>query len=81
MGGRAMNALDHSLAGQAATITGGTRGIGMAIALAFAQAGANVAVCDIAIEDGQLMSVAEEIQKMGKLSLAVQGDTSKISDV
>ena len=57
-----MNALDHSLAGQAATITGGTRGIGMAIALAFAQAGANVAVCDIAIEDGQLMSVAEEIQ-------------------
>lgn len=76
-----MNALDHSLAGQAAMITGGRRGIGMAIALAFAQAGANVAVCDIAIEDGQLMSVAEEIQKMGKRSLAVQGDTSKRSDV
>jgi len=33
-----MNALNHSLAGQAAMITGGRRGIGMAIALAFAQA-------------------------------------------
>ncbi len=76
-----MNVLNHSLAGKVAMVTGGRRGIGKAIALAFDQAGANVAVCDIATEDGQLMSVAEEIQKMGRRSLAVQGDTSKRSDV
>ena len=76
-----MNALNHSLAGKAAMVTGGRRGIGKAIALAFARAGADVAVCDIATEDGQLMGVAGEIQKMGKRSLAVQGDTSKRSDV
>jgi NAD(P)-dependent dehydrogenase (short-subunit alcohol dehydrogenase family) len=76
-----MNVLHHSLAGKVAMITGGRRGIGKTIALAFAQAGADVAVCDIVTEDGQLMSVAEEIQKVGRRSLAILADTSKRSDV
>ncbi|MBP1697363.1 MAG: short-chain dehydrogenase/reductase [Deltaproteobacteria bacterium] len=81
IGGQAMSALNHSLAGKVALITGGRRGIGKAIALGFAQAGADIAVCDIVTEDRQLMSVAEEIQKMGRRSLAIQADTSKRSDV
>jgi NAD(P)-dependent dehydrogenase (short-subunit alcohol dehydrogenase family) len=76
-----MNVLHHSLAGKVAMITGGRRGIGKTIALAFAQAGADVAVCDIVTEDGQLMGVAEEIQKVGRRSLAILADTSKRSDV
>jgi NAD(P)-dependent dehydrogenase (short-subunit alcohol dehydrogenase family) len=76
-----MNALNYSLAGKAALVTGGRRGIGKAIALGLAQAGADVAVCDMTTEDGQLMSVAEEIEKMGTHSLAIQADTSKRCDV
>ena len=76
-----MRALNLSLAGKVSLITGGRRGIGRAIALAFAQAGADIAVCDIVTEDGLLMSVADEIQKMGRRSIAIQADTSKRSDV
>ena len=76
-----MNGLNLSLAGKVAMITGGRRGIGKAIALGFAQAGADIAVCDRVTEDRLLMSVAEEIQKMGRRSLAIQADTSKRSDV
>jgi NAD(P)-dependent dehydrogenase (short-subunit alcohol dehydrogenase family) len=49
--------------------------------LAFAEAGAEVAVCDLVVEDGELQSVAQEIQKMGRRSLALQGDTSQKADV
>ena len=73
--------VDLSLGGKVAIVTGGRRGIGKTIALAFAQAGADVAVCDLVTEDRQLMSVAEEIQKMGRRSLAIRADTSKRSDV
>jgi 3-oxoacyl-[acyl-carrier protein] reductase len=76
-----MSARDLSLAGKVALVTGGRRGIGKAIALGFAQAGADIAVCDIVTEDGLLMSVAGEIQKMGRRSLAIQADTSKRSNV
>jgi len=70
-----------SLAGKVAIVTGGRRGIGKAIALAFAEAGADVAVCDLVVEDGELQLVAEEIQRLGRHSLAVQADTSRKADV
>ncbi len=80
IGGQVMSALTL-FAGKVAMVTGGRRGIGRAIALAFAQAGADVALCDIVTDDRLLMSVAEEIQKMGRRSLAIQADTSNRSDV
>jgi len=76
-----VSVVDLSLGGKVAIVTGGRRGIGKTIALAFAQAGADVAVCDLVTEDRQLMSVAEEIRKMGRRSLAIRADTSKRSDV
>ena len=70
-----------SLEGKVAIVTGGRRGIGRAIALAFTEAGADIVVCDRVVEDGELEAVAEEIRRLGRRSLAVQADITQKSDV
>ena len=70
-----------SLAGKVALITGGSRGIGKSIALAFAEAGADVAICSRRIEDGHLGAVDRAIKDLGRRSLAIQADTSRKADV
>ncbi len=73
------------LEGRVAIVTGagGIRGMGRATALAFAEAGADVAVCDINVtgDTFDLEGTAEEIRKLGRRSLAVQTDVTKESDV
>jgi 3-oxoacyl-[acyl-carrier protein] reductase len=73
-----MGLANFSLAGKTAVVTGaaGRRGIGRAIALTLAEAGADVAVCDINISgnDFNLNGTAEEIRKLGRQSLAVKVD-------
>jgi 2-deoxy-D-gluconate 3-dehydrogenase len=61
-----------SLEGQVAVITGGSKGIGRAIALAFAEAGADVAVAARGAEDLEL--VAKEVRDLGRRALAVAAD-------
>lgn len=70
-----------SLEGKLAIVTGGRRGIGRAIALAMAEAGADVALCDRVTEDGELAAVAEEIQKLGRRALAIKADVTRKGDV
>ena len=64
-----------------AVVTGGRRGMGKAIALAFAEAGADVAVCDVVVEGGEMEAVAKEIKKLGRCSLAVQADVTQKAQV
>lgn len=64
-----MSIPSFSLQNKVALITGGSRGIGRAIALGFAEAGADVIVCSRKAPD--LEAVAEEIRALGKRSLAV----------
>ena len=71
-----MSILSFSLEGKVAIVTGGSRGIGRAIALAFAEAGADMVVCSRAL-DGELGAVAEEIRGLGRRSLAVQADITR----
>jgi NAD(P)-dependent dehydrogenase (short-subunit alcohol dehydrogenase family) len=72
---------DDCLKSKAAIITGARRGIGRAIALAFAAAGADVAVCDSEIQDGRLSETEQDIRRLGRQSLKLQIDVSRHSDV
>jgi 3-oxoacyl-[acyl-carrier protein] reductase len=74
-----MNGL--SLEGKIAMVTGAKRGIGRAIALAFAKAGASVALCTRDTGDGRLQIVADEIRGLGRAALALQADVSRPDDV
>lgn len=63
------------LEGKTALVTGASRGIGRAIALGLAEAGANVAV-NYAGSREKAEKVAEEIEKMGAKALVIQSDVS-----
>lgn len=76
-----MSLLPLPLEGQVAIVTGAKKGIGKGIALALADAGADVAICARGVEDGSLEAVAEEIRRRGRRSLAVKADTSRKADV
>lgn len=65
-----MELSQFSLEGQVALITGGSRGMGEATALAFARAGADVAVTSRKLPD--LERVANEVRNLGRKALAVE---------
>jgi 3-oxoacyl-[acyl-carrier protein] reductase len=63
------------LTGKVALITGGSRGLGRAIALAFAQQGADVAINYRGNEEAAT-EVVTDIRGSGRQAEAIQGDTS-----
>jgi NAD(P)-dependent dehydrogenase (short-subunit alcohol dehydrogenase family) len=73
-----MNLSQFSLEGKVAVVTGGSRGIGRASALAMADAGANVVVSSRKIAD--LEPVAAEISAKGVKGLAVAAHVGKTED-
>jgi NAD(P)-dependent dehydrogenase (short-subunit alcohol dehydrogenase family) len=76
-----MSISDFSLKGKVALVTGGRTGIGKAIALTFAEAGADVATCSRSDKHGELTAVGDEIRKLGRRALTVQADVSRKGDV
>ena len=68
-----------SLEGKIALVTGASRGIGKAIALAFADAGADLAIASRKLED--LEKVAGEIKTKGRKALCVPTHARKIDDL
>ena len=73
--GNTASRTDLSLAGKVAVVTGGGTGIGKAIALEFAKAGANVAVAGRRTE--VLEETSAEIQALGRRSISVPTDVSQ----
>ncbi|MFQ5826019.1 MAG: SDR family NAD(P)-dependent oxidoreductase [Dehalococcoidia bacterium] len=74
-----MTRSDFSLEGRVAIVIGASRGIGRAIALGYARAGAQVAVASRSLPD--LERVADEIRGLGKPPLSLQADISQKGDV
>lgn len=75
-----MNILSmFNLKGEKAIVTGGGQGLGREMALALAEAGADVAVVQRRVEVAE--QTAEEIRKLGRDSLAMKVDVSKAEDV
>lgn len=65
---------DLPLSGKVAVVTGAGRGIGEAIAMAFATAGADVAIC--ARSDSGISKVSEAIKALGRRCFAAPADLS-----
>ncbi len=62
-----------------AIVTGAGQGIGKAIAIRLAEAGADVAILDLNIDAAK--SVAQEIEGIGRRSLPIQADVTQSKDV
>ena len=69
---------EFGLEGKTAIVTGAARGLGKAIALTLAEAGADVVVADILPEMEQ---TGAEIEQMGRKSLVIPTDVGKIEQV
>lgn len=72
--------MNLGLQGKVAIVTGGSKGIGKATALALAHEGSNVAICARGIE--ALEETAEELRtKTGQTILAVRADVNNTEDI
>ena len=67
------------LAGRVAVITGGSKGIGKAVALAMAAEGARLAIC--ARGEPGLQVAADELRSAGAEVLAMRADTTSVEDI
>ena len=70
-----------SLKDKVAIVTGGSRGIGRAISLAFAEAGADLVVSSRNRRPPELERVAEEVRALGRKALAIPAHVGKRGDV
>jgi len=71
--------MELSLKDNVALVTGGSRGIGKAIALGLARAGADVVIASRKLPD--LEKVADEIQGLGRRALAVPTHVAKTEEI
>jgi 7-alpha-hydroxysteroid dehydrogenase len=67
------------LTDRVALVTGAGRGIGAAVAVAFAEAGADVAIC--ARTASQLHEVAAQIEGLGRRALVMPADVSDLTEL
>lgn len=75
-----MSVLDlFTLTDQVAIVTGAARGLGRQMALALAEAGADMAICDLLEEEGR--RVAAELAALGRQSFFGKVDVTRVDEI
>ena len=74
-----MSLPQFDISGQKVLVVGAGRGIGKGIALAFAEAGADVAITSLS--PATVGQVAEEVRALGRAALPLTGDATKAADM
>ena len=75
-----MNVLElFDLSGKTAIVTGGARGLGRQAALALAEAGAEVALCDLLEAEGE--QTRHEIEQLGRRALFAKVDVTQSAQI
>lgn len=72
--------MEKALSGKVALVTGGSRGIGRAVALKLGRMGANVAV-NYAKNEGQAEQVVQELAPKGVQAIAIQADMRDVVQI
>jgi NAD(P)-dependent dehydrogenase (short-subunit alcohol dehydrogenase family) len=68
-----------NLKDKVAIVTGGSRGLGKAMAMGLAECGANIVIANIVEQES--LNTVEEIKKLGVNAISVETDVSKKEDV
>ena len=74
-----MSLPEFDISGQKVLVAGAGRGIGKGIALAFAEAGADVAITSLS--PATVGQVAQEVRALGRTALPLTGDATKAADM
>jgi len=74
-----MSLAEFDITGQKVLVVGAGRGIGKGIALAFAEAGADVAITSLS--EATVGKVAGEVRALGRSALPLTGDATKAVDM
>ena len=71
--------IDQRLVGKVALVTGGSRGIGRAIVLRFAQEGADVAI-NYSRDDAAARDVLAEVESIGRRGILIKANLANVSE-
>jgi 2-dehydro-3-deoxy-D-gluconate 5-dehydrogenase len=76
-----IDAIDYRLDGQVGVVTGGANGIGRALAIGLAEAGADIIIADLPSQRDAAETVAGEVTSLGRRAMAQDLDVTDVGSI